>query len=222
MTTYNLNDVYVSVQGEGVMTGVPMVIVRLHGCPVGCAFCDTKETWRTSQETKVATLEEALGANERWCEVSAEDLAAYCRTMTNLDWILLTGGEPAEQLLGPLVAAFHEQEFYVAIETSGTAVGHLDTMVDWITVSPKIGMPGLRAIQEDAITSADEIKHVVGRLEDIDKLDAMLGLYEPKEGSTVCLQPLSGSAAATKLCIAVCLERGWRLSIQTHKLVGLR
>lgn len=223
MTTYLLNDIYPTIQGEGCHTGVPMVLVRLHGCPVGCPFCDTKETWGSDEDEQVDHIGEALGANTYYVKADGAEIAAYARAAAPaVRWVMLTGGEPALQPLDELMLKFHERQFKVALETSGTALGHIDSVVDWVCVSPKIDMPGGKPILAEAIKSADEIKMVIGREADLAKLENLLEVFETKKGVEVCLQPMSAGKRATDLCMRTCLERGWRLSIQTHKLVNIR
>lgn len=220
---YQLNDIYTCVQGEGCQTGVAMVLLRLHGCPVGCPWCDTKETWVANPANQVATIREARGANAHYTEVDERTIARHINTFhPGPRWILLTGGEPAMQQLGPLVNELHEFGYKVAIETSGTARGVLGAGVDWVCVSPKIDMPGGLAVLPEVVAVADEVKMVVGKQADIDKLDQLLA-SAPTHGRErqVCLQPVSQSEAATRLCIEVVQARGWRLSVQMHKYLRL-
>lgn len=205
------------------MTGMPMVLIRLHGCPVGCPFCDTKETWGSAEDVEVKTIPQALGANNRFVKVNALTIAVNARWIApNIKWIMLTGGEPALQPLGELVQALHEKQFKVALETSGTADGHIQSYVNWVCVSPKIDMPGGKPILPSAIASADEIKMVIGKTSDVDKLEDLLEKYPTKKDVSICLQPMSQSKRATELCMKLCLARGWRLSLQTHKLVNIK
>lgn len=219
---YKVNDCYGAIQGEGVNTGVPMVILRLHGCGVGCPWCDTKETWHIDEANKVATIDEALGANEKWSEVSAEDIASYIAgKFPHFLWVMVTGGEPADQDLAPLADALVNAGYKVALETSGTAQGHFGSALSWVCVSPKINMPGGKKIIPEVVRTADEIKHVVGKQADIDGLLHLIGECQVDPDVTVvCLQPVSQSAKATALCIEAVQQYGWRLSIQIHKLLG--
>lgn len=226
-----LNDIYASVQGEGSLTGVPMVVIRLMGCPVGCPFCDTKETWDASPEQRADSIEAMLqarnsGRMNAWCEVNETDLVRYIaeKWSTAPKWVLVTGGEPAEQKLVNLVDVLHMNKRHVQIETSGTATGHVGANFDWVTVSPKVGMPGGRSIIPAALVVANEIKWVVGRAEDGCKLEEFLAEHKAvlPRGASVSIQPLSQSVKATHLCVGLALSKGWRLSIQTHKYVGLR
>lgn len=90
------------------LAGTPMVLLRLHGCPVGCPWCDTKETWHLTPEHKVGTLAGMLGTNRNWTEATATEIASYIAAKySNLQWVLLTGGEPAMQPLQPLIDALY-------------------------------------------------------------------------------------------------------------------
>ena len=225
MTHYRVNDIYASIQGEGVLTGVPMVLLRLHGCAVGCPFCDTRHTWDVDERNRVNRLEDALGDTAKWVQLSAAEIA---RTLTahhrpGPAWVLVTGGEPADQELTALTAALHGAGYKVALETSGTATGHMAAGIDWVCVSPKIDMPGGKAIVPAVVAAADEIKMVIGREADIDKVEELLRTCEvDTDRTTICLQPMSQSKRATDVCVTAALRRGWRLSLQTHKLLALR
>jgi 7-carboxy-7-deazaguanine synthase len=178
--TLKVNDVYASIQGEGCQAGVPMVLIRLQGCGVGCPWCDTKQTWTVEAANRRDALGAILGDSPLWCEVGPDALAAYCRdNFPGPKWALVTGGEPADQDLGPLVEALHRRGYKVALETSGTAVGHVGAGFDWVCVSPKVAMPGGRPVLRDAVMGADEIKHVVGRDRDIEALDRLLAILGP-------------------------------------------
>ena len=220
-TRYPVNDCYVCVQGEGVQTGVAMVLLRLHGCDVGCPWCDTKHTWTFEAQNEVPTLDEALGENTRYVVESATQIADYLISKRHgPKWVLVTGGEPAQYPLKELVEALHAHGYKVALETSGTETGHLGAGFDWVCVSPKINMPGGKTIKPEALEIADEIKHVVGIQRDIDNLDELLSDIALKDSVQICLQPVSLSQKATQLCIETVQRRGWRLSVQMHKYIN--
>lgn len=219
---YPVNDIYYTIQGEGCLTGVPAVFLRLHGCAVACPFCDTKETWDFVEGTEQESIDSVLGANGNHVYVSGSEINAYiCAHYPQASWVVITGGEPAQYPLKALVTALHDGGFKVAIETSGTETGHIGAELDWITVSPKIDMPGGKLIQAPAILSADEIKHVIGKQSHIDQLDQLLIDMPQKESVTICLQPMSLSEKATALAIQTAKSRNWRLSLQTHKFVHI-
>src|SRR5215813_13619148 len=92
---YPVNNCYICVQGEGVQTGVAMVLLRLHGCDVGCPWCDTSETWRFEADNARTTIKEVLGANEHFTYVASEEISSYIRqNHPGPRWIMVTGGEP--------------------------------------------------------------------------------------------------------------------------------
>jgi 7-carboxy-7-deazaguanine synthase len=255
--TYRVNDLYATIQGEGRMVGTPMILLRLHGCSVGCAFCDTKETWAVGEAAlpwRRATLEEARGSNDLWAELDEEAVAAAVRAERDtkapgVEWVLLTGGEPAEQPIRPLVGALHRAGFKVAIETSGTARGHLPEdpgerreasdgwsrsphdevrhespgdSCDFVCCSPKIGNPAGRPVLPEVVRGADEIKMVIGRASDIERFEEFIREHALIDMSKLSLQPMSESRKATELCMDAALRLGCRVSIQTHKLIGVR
>lgn len=251
--TFRVNDLYATVQGEGRMTGTPMILLRLQGCPVGCTFCDTKETWAMDDAAlpqRRATLGEARGTNALWAELDTEALAqAVCdereKNAPGVEWVLLTGGEPAEQPIRALVGALHRRGFRVALETSGTARGHLDEYrarpgesaagssgesspdssgdtCDFVCCSPKLENPGGRPILSDVVRGADEIKMVIGKASDIEEFEAFIREHGITDMAMLSLQPMSESRKATELCIATALRLGCRVSIQTHKVIGVR
>src|SRR5689334_15749490 len=104
-------------------------------------------------------------------------------------WILLTGGEPAQYPLAPLVEALHQRGYRVAIETSGTETGHFDAGLDWVCVSPKLNMPGGKVFNLATLENADEIKFVVGKADDIVILEDLLAQATLKENAQILLQP---------------------------------
>ena len=216
-----LNDLYLCIQGEGCLAGTPMVLIRLHGCSVGCPFCDTKETWANDEENRVPDLHQAQADPSKWCEMEASDVAiAASEIRQGAKWALITGGEPADQDLHQLVACLNACGFLVAVETSGTATGHMGAGVHWVCVSPKLGMPGAKPVLPDVVNTANEIKMVVGKPEDVTKLEDLLERSSFK--GTVCLQPMSTNPEATRFCISTCQRKGWRLSLQTHKWINER
>lgn len=214
MVDYFVNNIYPCIQGEGVNTGVPMVMLRLQECDVGCPFCDTKETWEVDKQFKVNSIEKALGQNPKYAHVPDTVIAEYIKNnYPTFQWILISGGEPAQQFLWPLASAL--KPYKIALETSGTAKFSCD--FDWVCVSPKFQkLP----IHLSVMNRADEIKAVIGKQKDLDKLDDLLKDCHLKPDCQICLQPISQSKKATELCIKTCQERGWRLSIQLHKYIG--
>ncbi len=205
MTTYRINAVYPCIQGEGCLTGTAMVLVRLQGCAVGCPWCDTPD----ARPFKGGV------------EQTAQEIVTAVRAHPGPRWVLVTGGEPAHYPLEELVEELTKAGYLVALETSGTERGHVGVPFNWVCVSPKWNMPGGRKIVPEALIGANEIKWLVSQRQDIERLEAFLQEYRLPSRVTICLQPISQQEEATQLCLRTVIERGWRLSVQVHKYLGL-
>ena len=219
---YLVNDIYPAIQGEGVHTGIPMILIRLQGCDVKCPWCDTKETWEASVENRAPfpDFDKQAGA---WSLASETELLEYAASRFHGPrWALVTGGEPAAQDLAPLARAFKGAGYQTAIETSGTAAGHLNADFDWVCVSPKFHMPGKKTIWPVCLETAHEIKQVVAGPKDIQRLDDALRQTPLRKDAVISLQPASLNKKSTDLCVETVIRRGWRLSIQAHKLIRQR
>ncbi len=179
-----VNEIFYSLQGEGVHTGVPAVFVRLSGCNRACPFCDTDFSDFT--EMTEGEIVDAIS------EYPAET-------------VIFTGGEPALQLTGSLVAAVKATGRRVHVETNGSLP--LPEGIDWVTCSPKTPPYGIRHI--------DELKVVMTPDADPEAIAAQL-----PAATAYCLQPLSCSN--TEQCVAwLKTHPRWRLSLQTHKLINI-
>lgn len=217
---YPVNDIYVTIQGEGRMVGVPMLLVRLQGCDVGCPFCDTKETWEMPNGNG-KTLDVALKEKNDYTFISVAEMFKYYKENFpeyDIEWVLLTGGEPALYDLNEFVSEFHELGMKVALETSGTEA--IKGQCDFVTVSPKINMPNGKPIIGQAIAAADEIKFVIGREKDIAQSVALLEAFRPD--AEISFQPISESSRAVNLIKNHIFKSGGKLSIQTHKIIGVK
>lgn len=220
---YPINEMFQTLQGEGVFTGVPALFVRLQGCPVGCSWCDTKHTWEKEDEKKVPLGDIPIKTQESdaWGNATVDEiLALFQQQGYSAKHVVITGGEPCLYDLRPLTEGLEHAGFNCQIETSGTH-DVLCSEKTWVTLSPKIGMRGGFSVLADAINRANEIKHPVGREKDIDALDALLMLRTLQPAPIVALQPISCKDAATKLCIETCIKRNWRFSMQTHKYLNI-
>lgn len=223
---YPVNEIFQTIQGEGAFTGVPSIFIRLQGCPVGCAWCDTKHTWTLDdafqlKPEQTTELVEKTADDEKWSQLSALALIEIIKqkgyTATH---IVITGGEPCLYDLTALTDELHNQGFKTQIETSGTFEVKTNDNT-FVTVSPKVAMKGGYEVLESALLRADEIKHPVATQNHIDDLDGLLAGLPAEYQQRVCLQPISQKQRATELATKVCIERNWRLSIQTHKYLGI-
>lgn len=191
MKYYKVNEIFCSVQGEGFYTGVPVVFVRLSGCNLACAFCDTDHSRFTAMTAK-EIVDAALSFAPRR--------------------VVLTGGEPALQADAELVDAMHAAGFSVQMETNGTLA--VPDNVDWVTCSPKSNRP-VRA-------RVDELKVLIG-----DDTPAPLA-FDTVDCAVRCVQPCdTGVESSTRANIERAVEfvlahPQWRLSLQTHKLIGIK
>ena len=208
--SYAVKEIFLTLQGEGGQAGLPAVFCRFAGCNLWsgreedrakavCTFCDTDF---------VGMDGEGGGRFTR-----AEDLAAAVEAAwtggPDHRLVVCTGGEPLLQVDGPLIAALHARGFRIALETNGTLP--VPDGVDWICVSPK-------ADAEVVQTSGQELKLVFPQpLADPARFEHMA--FE-----RFLLQPMDGPARVenTQAAIAYCLAHPrWRLSVQTHKYLGI-
>ena len=220
---YKINEVFQTIQGEGAYTGTPAIFVRLQGCPVGCSWCDTKHTWTISDDLQQSAqhILAKQGDTEHWFNCDAQQLVnLFNEQGYTAKHVVITGGEPAMYDLRPMTEILLQLGYTVQIETSGT-FEILVTDGTWLTVSPKVNMRGGYPVLASAVQAADEIKHPVATETHITELDEVLALGT-KVGCLVYLQPISQLPRATKLAIDTCIARNWRLSLQTHKYLGIQ
>jgi 7-carboxy-7-deazaguanine synthase len=197
---YTVVEVFESVQGEGLRSGIRAVFVRLAGCNLRCPWCDTPEAL-TAAGHRVIGLEELLN------EIGGMASARY---------VVLTGGEPALQELTPLVERLHAAGFEVGIETNGTL--DIPPAIDWVTLSPK---PPVYFVEPAVGGRASELKLVVDDQLDIEtvrKLWTAVGRHVP-----LVLQPENNRPEMIGRIIDwLKQEPQWRLGIQLHKVLGLK
>jgi 7-carboxy-7-deazaguanine synthase len=198
---YAINRVYPTVQGEGGQAGTPMTIVRLQGCPVGCVFCDTPESWALPGES--------------WKH--AAEVAAIARQYSP-NWALITGGEPCWYDLDQLTFMLQHVKMKCALETSG--VYPITGTWDYVTISPK--PEGKLPLLVSNIYSANELKWVIGSKHDIRYVEGKYEEWRHLEGIRFSLQPMSAKEGPTKLCLDALMQHPeWRLSLQQHKFLDI-
>lgn len=218
---YPINAMYPTVQCEGSMTGIPMILMRFQGCNVGCPFCDTHETWHYDDyyKTSKSSVIDKRHKSPTWAWFTVRDLLSACMDLggVSMSWVMITGGEPAAFVLDYLIEELHRAGFKVCVETSGTAPAHVNHLIDWLVVSPKFGMQV--PIIPEVLEAADELKFVIGKQADIDRAREVLTNLPLDMAKIVTLQPMSKSPKATELCYNACLKYGYRLSIQIHQYI---
>ncbi len=220
--TYTVKEIFYTLQGEGAQTGRAAVFCRFSGCNLWsgreedrsravCQFCDTDFVGTGPDGGKFKSAEELADAIDRcWggghiaLPVSGADGQAARK------YVVCTGGEPLLQVDEKLIDELHARGFEVAVETNGTR--RAPPSLDWVCVSPKAGAPLVQM-------EGSELKLVYPQD------NAPPEKFEQLEFRHFFLQPMDGPETHrnTELAIDYCLRHPrWRLSIQTHKLVGLR
>lgn len=201
--TLLVNEIFYSLQGEGKHTGQATVFIRLAKCNLACKFCDTEfETFQPM------TVEDIVA---RVLGLIPEPVEGVTKP-----WVDLTGGEPLLQNCGPLVSALARRGLETCVETSGSVWAPWVTMLEWVTVSPKVP---LDRIPVPLMEEASEFKWIVNAafLSMLEKDPTRLIVPDRKN----YLQPESNLpkfiAAATKLILR---DPRYTLSLQTHKLAG--
>ncbi len=209
--TYAVKEIFHSLQGEGRNAGRPAVFCRFAGCNLwsgresdrptaACTFCDTDFVGTDGRgggrfddsQSLVSAIEQMWGPSRQH------------------RFVVLTGGEPLLQVDDELLTALHEAEFEVAVETNGTI--QAPGRIDWVTVSPK----GSAALAQ---TTGDELKLIFPQ-EGVDP-----AAFEGLAFDHFLLQPMDGPdrAGNAAAAVAYCLDHPrWRLSLQTHKYLGIR
>lgn len=223
MINYKLNEIFETIQGEGQYTGTASIFVRLQGCPVGCSWCDTKQTWQTdlSDKVDVALVIAKTNDSPDWSDVTAQDLLSIIEQQGyQAKHVVITGGEPCMYDLNPLCELLHSKGYQTQIETSGT-FEILAPDSTWVTVSPKINMKGGYDILPSCMARANEIKHPIARQTHVEELEQLLKQSPIRDNTLVYLQPISQKESATKLAIETCKQKNWRLSVQVHKYLGI-
>jgi 7-carboxy-7-deazaguanine synthase (Cx14CxxC type) len=209
---YRVKEVFYSLQGEGAHAGRPAVFCRFSGCNLwngqeesrvvaDCQFCDTDFMGIDGQQGGYFSTADALATHLRSQWPVGVSQHPFC---------VLTGGEPALQFDQILANALHALDFEIAIETNGTLP--LKARADWVCVSPK-GHTTL------VITQGDELKLVWPQpMHPVDPID-----YEVLSFKHFYLQPIDGLVRDYRAdCVAYCLAHPqWKLSLQTHKLLGI-
>ena len=216
---YTIKELFPTLQGEGAHTGRAAVFCRFTGCNLWsgreedratavCQFCDTDFVgFDGDGGGKFETANDLADAIEKaWLSTQAGPQQRY---------VVFTGGEPLLQLDKDLIDVLHHKGFELAIETNGTL--KVPVGVDWVCVSPKAGA-------DLVVLQADEIKLVIPQ-SGHQNLENLLARFEKMDYRHRYLQPMDGAQLAenTQLAIQLCQKRPlWRLSIQTHKIIGIR
>lgn len=210
--SYQVKEIFYTLQGEGANAGRPAVFCRFAGCNLWtgreqdratavCQFCDTDFVGTNG----------TLGGKFKDADALADRIAAQWPAGDSRHrFVVMTGGEPLLQVDAELIAALHARGFQIAVETNGTIAA--PEGIDWICVSPKAGAPWVQR-------AGHELK-VVWPQTSFD-----LAELEAADFTHRYLQPMDNPQRRqnTETCIQLCMQRpAWRLSLQTHKITGIR
>jgi 7-carboxy-7-deazaguanine synthase len=209
--SYAAKEIFYTLQGEGVHTGRAAVFCRFAGCNLWsgherdratavCQFCDTDF---------VGTDGDGGGRFTIADELAAAVAAKWPASDTGRRFVVCTGGEPLLQIDAALIDALHRQNFIIAIETNGTIA--VPKGIDWVCVSPKANAPLV-------VTRGNELKVVYPQ-------ETSPSAYAELDFEHFFIQPMDGPDAKESLRAAIqyCADHPkWRLSLQTHKLIGIR
>jgi organic radical activating enzyme len=189
---------FFTIQGEGTYSGRAAYFVRLAGCDIGCVWCDVKESWDSE-------LHPILGIDYLVSEIEK----------TTVDFVVITGGEPALYNLAPFIKKLKTLKIEVAIETSGCY--ELKCIVDWYCFSPK----KFKAPCKEAYQLANELKIVINHPSDLAWAEKHAEKVKPS--CKLYLQPeWSKSDSLLPLIIEFVKNNNkWRISLQTHKFMHI-
>jgi 7-carboxy-7-deazaguanine synthase len=210
--SYQVKEIFYTLQGEGANAGRPAVFCRFAGCNLWsgreedrasaiCQFCDTDFVGTNG----------TLGGKFADADALANQIAAQWPAGDSAHrFVVMTGGEPLLQVDAELIAALHARGFQIAVETNGSIAA--PEGIDWICVSPKAGAPWVQR-------AGQELK-VVWPQPGFDLAELETAAFTHRY-----LQPMDNPQRQqnTETCIQLCMERpAWRLSLQTHKITGIR
>lgn len=213
-TLYSVKEIFYTLQGEGLHAGRAAVFCRFAGCNLWngkesgrataiCQFCDTD----------FVGLDGENGGKYSASELASKVASVWrdgCGGETGQPYLVCTGGEPLLQLDEELLTQFHQVGFEIAVETNGTI--EVPKGVDWVTVSPK-------AKANMVVTKGDELKLVYPQdgnaPSDFESLNFNHFFLQPMDGPNA----VENTSQATKFCMD---NPVWRLSLQTHKILGLQ
>lgn len=195
---YYVNEYFYSLQGEGVYSGQAAFFIRLAGCNVKCAWCDSPRSWRKEGNTTFTAnklRDKVLASNTKIC--------------------VITGGEPMLHNLKPLTEALREAGVRVHLETSGSE--EFSGVFDWITLSPK----KQKQCRDDYFSRANELKIIIESEEDFAWAEKLGG-----KTNSDCVLLMQSEWTRRERVYPLVTEyimkhNNWRLSLQTHKYINI-
>ena len=187
-----VNEIFYSLQGEGLFSGTPAVFLRLSGCNLKCPFCDTQ--------------------HEQYTEMSEQEITKQVSKYPTRH-IVITGGEPSLQLNDELIHRLHRQGFYIQIETNGTRPLPEEEPVDWVTCSPKDG--GRLRIQ---VINELKVVYQGQDMQQYDHIKAEQYYLQPLDSG----DKQKNEEITKQTINYILNHPKWTLSLQTHKILNMR
>ncbi|MFY9590086.1 7-carboxy-7-deazaguanine synthase QueE [Rickettsia endosymbiont of Halotydeus destructor] len=209
-TKLEVKAIFKTIQGEGIFVGVPAVFIRLGGCNLACNFCDTDfEEYNLINVTDIISEVSSLSKNSEGKK--------------SITLVVITGGEPLRQPIELLCRKLLEKGFQIQIETNGTLYRALPKEIS-IICSPKAGKNGYSKIREDLLPYINAIKFIVAK--NVAEYSFVPEVGQTRYNIPVFIQPMDQNDSQlnddnNKLAVKLALELGYRLSLQTHKYLGI-
>lgn len=194
---YKVSEIFNSIQGEGLFSGLVTTFIRLSGCSLKCKFCDSKKTWRNGKELSIKQIVRKV-------------------TSYGCGDICITGGEPFEQDITSLAKELLNNGYKIQIETNGTQpIPKEISDKCFISCSPK------GDILWDYSPIWNQVKYIVANKNDIKQVREISGMI--CGDIYLCVQPIWGSKEALKLCVDEVIKNDKiKLSLQMHKYMGIK
>ncbi|MCI5050309.1 MAG: 7-carboxy-7-deazaguanine synthase QueE [Rickettsiales bacterium] len=208
--TLAIQEIFPTLQGEGPYTGWPAIFVRLGGCNLACEFCDTE--FESFKEQELNNIIERI---ERFSYVNGQRTA---------ELVVITGGEPFRQPIDKLCETLIDLDYLVQIETNGTLFREIPYGVD-IICSPKVSTPkGYFPIREDLLERVSAFKFIISATDD--RYSDVPEIGQSQLNIPVYVQPMdeqddTKNKKNLSKALQLCTEKGYRLSLQTHKILGI-
>lgn len=206
-----IQSIFPTLQGEGPLAGTPAVFIRLGGCNLACGFCDTEfESFTPLALADILREVDHLSLNPAGVRI--------------LSLAVITGGEPLRQPIELLCIALLDKGFQVQIETNGTLFRDLPVGVQ-VVCSPKNTGRGYFPIREDLLPRITAFKFLLSATDPLYRSVPEVG--QGKHKTPVFVQPMdmhdaASNAENTRYAIEIAMQRGYRLSLQQHKIVGIQ
>ena len=205
--TFNINEIFRSFQGEGPFTGENAIFIRLSKCNLSCKFCDTE--YEAAIKMSIAQI--------------IQEVKNLSSAAPKVRLAIITGGEPLMQPIEPLCKALLDCDYKIQIETNGTFFRDLDAGI-LVVCSPK-NLNGKFLFNQKMLARADALKFIVSKA--YPGYQSVPDLGQDKNKTDIYVQPMDEGCKEKnqenlKHALDICLREGYKISLQTHKLVGAR